>query len=173
MSDKYTLVRHSHAGDKFEILVDPDKGLSYKRGERNDINGVLMIETIFTDSNKGEKASLAKLEEVFGTSDPIKVAEIMFEKGTFLLTANQRREMTEKKLRQIISIISRTYVDPSTKLPHPSIRVENAINETRVSIDPFKDAEEQVKKVVDFMRQVNRILDVVDFETFCLASFNV
>lgn len=154
MSDKYTLVRHSHAGDKFEILVDPDKGLSYKRGERNDINGVLMIETIFTDSKKGEKASLAKLEEVFGTSDPIKVAEIMFEKGTFLLTAHQRREMTEKKLRQIISIISRTYVDPSTKLPHPSIRVENAINETRVSIDPFKDAEEQVKKVVEVLRPI-------------------
>lgn len=117
MSDKYTLVRYSHSGDKFEILVDPDKGLAYKRGEIPEVSSVLMIDTIFTDAKKGEKPSRTKLEEVFGTSEPLEVAEIMFEKGILQLTAQQRKEMTEQKLRQIISIISRTYVDPSTKPP--------------------------------------------------------
>jgi len=154
VSTKYTLVRYQHGGEKFEILVDPDKGLAYKRGELSDVSNVLIIDTVFTDSNKGEKASAAKLEEAFSTSDPIEVAEIMFEKGVFQLTAAQRKEMLEQKLKQIIHIISKTYVDPKTKLPHPVVRIENALQDIRIQIDPFKDAEEQVKDVVDALRRV-------------------
>ncbi|HEX9913553.1 MAG TPA: ribosome assembly factor SBDS [Candidatus Bathyarchaeia archaeon] len=154
MSTKYTIVRYQHSGEKFEILVDPDKGLSYKRGEPGDISNVLIVDTIFTDSNKGEKASASKLEEAFGTSDPIEVAKIMFEKGVFHLTAAQRKEMLDQKLKQIINIISRTYVDPKTKLPHPPVRIENALQDIKIQIDPFKDAEEQVKDIVDALRRV-------------------
>ena len=154
MSTKYTLVRYQHGGEKFEILVDPDKGLAYKRGELDDVSNVLIIDTVFTDSNKGEKASITKLEETFDTSDPIEVAKIMFEKGIFQLTAAQRKEMLDQKLRQIIHIISRTYVDPKTKLPHPAVRIENALQDIRIQIDPFKEAEEQVKDVVDALRRV-------------------
>ncbi|MFH0850362.1 MAG: ribosome assembly factor SBDS, partial [Candidatus Bathyarchaeota archaeon] len=109
---------------------------------------------VFTDSNKGEKASATKLEEAFDTSDSIEVAKIMFEKGVFQLTAAQRKEMLDQKLRQIIHIISRTYVDPKTKLPHPAVRIENALQDIRIQIDPFKEAEEQVKDVVDALRRV-------------------
>ena len=104
MSTKYTLVRYQHGNEKYEIMVDPDKGLEYKRGERNEIENVLLIDTIFIDANKGEKAGAHQLEEEFGTSDPIEVAKILFKKGTFLLTAQQRKEMMEQKLRQIIHI---------------------------------------------------------------------
>ena len=154
MSDRYTMVRYTHQGEKFEILVDPDKGLAYRNGERTDLANVLMIDTIFTDANKGSKPSEAKLKEVFGTMDPIEVAEIMFEKGVFQLTAQQRKDMTEQTLRQIITLISRNYVDPATKLPHPPLRVENALGEIKVNIDPFKDAEEQLKDIVDALRPV-------------------
>ena len=154
MSDKYTLVRYSQSGEKFEILVDPDKGLAFKRGELKDVSSVLMLDTVFSDASKGEKASQDKLETVFGTSDPLEVAKAMFEKGTFLLTAQQRRQMTEQKLRQIINLISKSYVDPQTKLPHPPLRIENALAEVRVSIDPFRDAEEQLKDIVAALRPI-------------------
>jgi ribosome maturation protein SDO1 len=154
MSSNYTLVRYQHGGEKYEILVDPDKGLSYKKGEPIDITNVILIDTIFTDANKGEKASESKLKAEFGTSNPIEVAKLMFEKGTFLLTSAQRKEMTEQKLKQLITIISRTYVDPATKLPHPAIRIENAMEEIRFNIDPFKSAEEQVKELVQLLRPV-------------------
>jgi ribosome maturation protein SDO1 len=154
MSDRYTLVRYTHQGEKFEILVDPDKGLDYKNGERTDLTNVLMIDTIFSDANKGSKPTESKLKEVFGTEDPIEIAEIMFEKGVFQLTAQQRKSMTEQTLRKIITLISRNYVDPATKLPHPPIRVENALQEIKVNIDPFRDAEEQLKDIVDALRPV-------------------
>ncbi len=154
MSAKYTLVRYQTGSEKFEIMVDPDKGLAYKRGELGEVRNALLIDTIFTDANKGEKASAEKLENAFGTSDPIEVAEMLFEKGTFQLTQQQRKEMMEQKRRQIINIISRTYVDPKTKLPHPPLRIENALEDVRIQIDPFKDADEQVKDVVDALRHV-------------------
>ena len=154
MSAKYTLVRYQTGSEKFEIMVDPDKGLAYKRGELGEVRNVLLVDTIFTDANKGEKASAEKLEKAFGTSDPLEVAEILFDKGIFQLNTQQRREMMEQKRRQIIHIISRTYVDPKTKLPHPPVRIENALEDVRVQIDPFKDADEQVKDVVDALRRV-------------------
>ena len=154
MSKEYTIVRHQHSGEKFEILVDPDKGLAYKRGELSEIRNVLMIDTIFTDANKGEKASAEKLEKHYGTSDPIEVAIEMFEKGTFQLTAQQRNEMIEQKRKQIIHIISKTYVDPKTKLPHPPSRIENALENVKYHVDPFKDADEQVQDVVQAMRSI-------------------
>jgi ribosome maturation protein SDO1 len=154
MSKEYTLVRHQIENEKFEILVDPDKGLDYKRGKIGDVSNALIIDTIFTDASKGEKASGELLEKVYGTSDPLEVAEIMFEKGTFQLTAQQRKEMQEQKRRQIINIIARTYVDPSTKLPHPVTRIENALESTDVNFDPYKPAEEQIGDVVKALRPI-------------------
>ncbi len=63
MSSNYTLVRYQHGETKFEILVDPDKGLAYKRGEVGEVANVLIIDTIFTESSKGEKASESKLKD--------------------------------------------------------------------------------------------------------------
>ena len=154
MSAKYTLVRYQTGSEKFEIMVDPDKGLAYKRGELGEVRNALLVDTIFTDANKGEKASAEKLENAFGTSEPIEVAEMLFEKGVFQLTQQQRKEMMDQKRRQIIYTISRTYVDPKTKLPHPPMRIENALEDVRIQIDPFKDAEEQVKDVVEALRHV-------------------
>ncbi len=79
---------------------------------------------------------------------------MLFEKGVFQLTQQQRKEMMEQKRRQIIHIISRTYVDPKTKLPHPPMRIENAMEDVRIQIDPFRDADEQVKDVVDALRHI-------------------
>ena len=72
MSKEYTLVRHQTGGEKFEILVDPEKGLEYKRGEISEIRNALMIDTIFTDANKGEKASAEKLEKHYVQATPLK-----------------------------------------------------------------------------------------------------
>ncbi len=151
---KFTVVRHQTGGEKFEILVDPDKGLLYKNGEIGEVANVMIADFIFTDAKKGEKASTEKLENTYGTSDAFEVAKIMFEKGTFQLNAQQRKEMVEQKHKKIIYIISRTYVDPKTKIPHPPQRIQNAMEEAKISIDPFIEAEEQVQEIVDTLRSI-------------------
>lgn len=150
----FTIVRHQTGGEKFEILVDPDKGLKYKKGEIGEVANVLMADFIFTDARKGEKASSDKLEKIYETSDTYEVAKIMFEKGTFQLNAQQRKEMVDQKLKQIIHLISKTYVDPKTKLPHPPVRIENAFEDAKIHIDPFLEAEEQVQDIVQALRSI-------------------
>jgi ribosome maturation protein SDO1 len=61
------------------------------------------------------------MHKAFGTTDPLKIADLILKKGTLQLTTDQRRKMVEDKKRQIIDFISRQAVDPKTNLPHPPL----------------------------------------------------
>ena len=137
-----TVVRFSFEGEKFEILVKPDPALDYKLGKKKDISAVLISDEIYTDSGKGTKPSTEKLLAAFKTEDKTEIAQIMFEKGDLNLTTDQRRKMIDQKRKQIVEYIAKTYVDPRTHLPHPPLRIEQAMKDGRVSIEPQKNVEE-------------------------------
>ena len=149
-----TLVRYSFEGEKFEILVKPDPALDYKLGKKKDISSVLISDEIYTDYGKGTKPSTEKLLTAFKTEDKTEIAQIMFEKGDLNLTTDQRRKMVEQKRKQIVEFIAKTYVDPKTHLPHPPLRIELAMKDGRVSIDPQKNVEVQVNDIVDKLRSI-------------------
>ena len=154
MSERYTVARMTHDGEHFEILVKPQLAFSYRLGETTSVSELLIAETIFTDAGKGLKASEDKLQEVFGTTNPIKIANTILKKGTLQLTTEQRRKLVEDKRRQIVSFISRQCVDPKTNLPHPPMRIEHAMKQTHFSIDPFRDVEEQAKEIIKLLRPI-------------------
>jgi len=149
-----TVVRYSFEGEKFEILVKPDPALDYKLGKKKDISSVLISDEIYTDYGKGTKPSTEKLLIAFKTKDKTEIAQIMFEKGDLNLTTDQRRKMIEQKRKQIVEFIAKTYVDPKTHLPHPPLRIELAMKDGRVSIDPQKNVEMQVNDIVDKLRSI-------------------
>ena len=149
-----TLVRYSFEGEKFEILVKPDPALDYKLGKKKDISSVLISDEIYTDYGKGTKPSTEKLLTAFKTEDKTEIAQIMFEKGDLNLTTDQRRKIVEQKRKQIVEFIAKTYVDPKTHLPHPPLRIELAMKDGRVSIDPQKNVEVQVNDIVDKLRSI-------------------
>ncbi len=152
MSDKYTIARFTKDNEHFEVLVKPQKALDYRMGKLSSVTEVLAAETIFSDANKGTKPSEEDLRKAFGTNDALKIAETILTKGTLQLTTEQRRKMVEDKRKQIIDFISRQSVDPKTNLPHPPTRIENAMEQVRYSIDPFKPVEEQAKDIVKLLR---------------------
>jgi len=154
MSTKYTVVRLTVGGEKFEILVDPDLALAYKEEKKGDLSKILVVDTVFTDAKKGERASTGQMQSLFGTNDPMKVAMMILERGKLQLTTEQMRKMTEQKKKQIIYLISRNYIDPRTKLPHPPARIEQALEQVHLPIDPSKDAEEQVQTFVNGLRSI-------------------
>jgi ribosome maturation protein SDO1 len=149
-----TVVRFSYEGEKFEIMVKPDPALEYKMGKKKDLSAVLISDEIYTDSGKGTKPSTEKLLQAFKTEDLTKIAEIIMQKGNLNLTTDQRRKMIENKRKQIVEFIAKTYVDPKTHLPHPPLRVEQAMKDARVSIDPQKNVDEQVKDIVEKLRSI-------------------
>ncbi|TMI37388.1 ribosome assembly factor SBDS [Candidatus Bathyarchaeota archaeon] len=154
MSDKYTTARLAKGQDHFEILVKPQEALDYKLGKQVPISQVLLIEEVYSDSSKGTRASEEKLQKYFGTTDPARVAEEVMKSGELQLTTEQRRQLVEDKRRQIISIISRNAIDPRTGTPHPPLRIEQAMGQIRLSIDPYKSAEEQSKMVIEELRPI-------------------
>jgi len=154
MSERYTIARITHDGEHFEILPKPEPALSYRLGKTIPVSQVLATETIFTDAGKGTKASEETLQQVFGTTDPLKIAGVILKKGTLQLTTEQRKQIVEEKRRQIISFISRECVDPKTNLPHPPLRIEQAMKQIRFSIDPTKGVEEQSKEIIKLLRPV-------------------
>jgi len=154
MSDRYTVARISRDEEHFEILVKPQHALDYRMGKKAPISEVLAIDTIFTDANKGTRASEEKLKKAFGTLDALAIAETILTKGQLQLTTDQRRQLTEAKRKQVVAFISRNCVDPKTNMPHPPMRIEQAMERVHYPIDPFKEAEEQAKEIIKLLRPI-------------------
>src|SRR3954453_1592432 len=124
MTDKFSVARLALDGDKFELLVKPDPALEYKLGKRTDITSVLVSDEIYSDANKGSRASSEKMTKHFKTTEAMEIAKQILAKGELNLTTDQRRKMVEEKKKQIIQFINKSFVDPKSHLPHPIVRIE-------------------------------------------------
>ena len=154
MDQKHTVARFSKDNLYFEIIVKPDKALDYRRGDSSSIADVLVSETIFSDANKGKKASEENLNKAFGTTDLYEIASTILKSGTLPLNTNQRKKLINDKRKQIIAFITRQCVDPKSNLPHPPLRIEQAFKEIRPSIDPFTSVEAQGKEIIRLLRPI-------------------
>ncbi len=146
------IARLEYFGEHFEILVDPEMAADFKRGEAIEMQEILAVEDIFKDAKKGDKASEEAMMKAFNTTDILDVAATIIRKGQVQLTAQQRKEMTEEKRRKIVATITREAINPQTKLPHPARRIEIAMEESKIHIDPFKSVDEQVNSVLKAIR---------------------
>jgi len=152
--DEAVIARITKAGMNFEILVDPDKALEFRRGKAIDVDSILAVKEVFKDSRNGDRHSAEELHKGFGTTNIWEVATRILKEGDIQLTTEQRHRFIEEKKKEIATIIARQGMDPRTKMPHPVSRILNAMAETKVMIDPFKPAKEQVKLVLDKIQEV-------------------
>ena len=174
-----TVVKFSFEGEKFEILVKPDLALDYKLGKKKDLSSILVSDEIYTDSSKGKRASTEKLLKAFKTDDATIIAEKILQKGDLNLTTDQRRKMIEQKRKQIVEFVAKTYVDPRSHLPHPPLRIEQAMKDAKVSVDPQKNVDEQVKDIVEKLRSIiplkseNLDLEIIIPAQYAAKSYSV
>lgn len=152
--DRAVMARLESHGERFEIAVDPELAMKVRQGEEIAIEDVVAADSVFESFAHGERASEESLMKVFGTADFEPVARRILAKGEIHLTADQRRRMIEDKRRKVITFISRHAINPQTKLPHPPQRIELAMEEARVNIDPFKHVDELVKETVKALRPI-------------------
>ncbi len=148
MQQKTVIVKLRKGGEEFELIVDADMAYEYVTGKRTDPLSVLQVEEVFKDARKNERQSEEKVKKVFGFTDIAKLADAILKEGDVPITTEQRAKLTEEKRRQIIDVIATNSIDPRTNAPNPPLRVENAMKEAKVSIDPFKSAPAQVDDVV-------------------------
>jgi ribosome maturation protein SDO1 len=152
--DNAVVARLHHGEEHFEILIDPHAAADFLEGKDIDILTNLAIDSIFSDSSKGTHASHEALIKNFNTENVEEIARIILKKGQIQLTTEQRHEMQEIKRKRIIDKIVRNAMDPQTKTPHPRQRIELAIKEAGIHIDPFKKVDVQVKTIIEALRPI-------------------
>ena len=150
--DDAVIARWKKGDEHFEVLVDPYAAADLIDGKDIDIVQNLAIDTVFEDSKKGEHASEESVQTVFGTTNIEEVAKKIILKGEIQLTTEQRHKMQKNKKNRIIDTIVRNAMDPKTKAPHPRQRIELAMDEAGVHVDPFKPVKEQVKTTIEALQ---------------------
>lgn len=145
------IARLKKDGEIFEILVYPREALEFKQ-ERKEIEDVVVYDEIFSDVEQGKKVSSQDLNKNFGTENRLEVAKKILLDGEVQIPKELRNEMTEKKRRQIAAIISKTAINPQTRVPHPIERILGVMEKKGININFYKSAEEQVKEVIEKIR---------------------
>ena len=152
--DSAIIARLKSHGQDFEILVDCANALALKEGKEINMRDVLAAMKIFSDSKKGLEASETAMNQVFQTIEVEEVAKQIIQKGEIQLTAEYREKLRENKRKQVINIIHRNGVDPTTHTPHPPQRIENALNEAKFHFDEFTSVQKQVQEALSKLKPI-------------------
>lgn len=152
MSEKMTLARIKKAGNTFEISVDPDKALEYRRSGEGEMREILLADNIFGDAKRGQLASCEELVAAFGASDVEEVAHIILTKGEIQLSSDHRAAERDEKWRRLVTMIHAQVIEPQSGLPHPRARIEAALEEAKVHLDLNHSVEEQFDAVISKLR---------------------
>jgi len=154
--DEAVTARLESHGERFEVLVDPDAALSIKRDDFDgELEDVIAAEDVFENASRGDRPTESDLEEVFGMTDALEIIPEVIKRGEIQITAEQRREMHEKKHKQLVNQITRNAVNPQMDdAPHPPDRIESALEDAGFSVDPMEPVEEQVDDALDALRPV-------------------
>lgn len=154
---KFTLVKYNSHGKRFEIVVNPEKAWLFKQGEQIPIEEIVEGYNIFENFSKGLKADVPGLETIFGTIDEETIIKTMIEKGNLQITQEQRKRFLKEKRDEIIAYLVRHAVNPRTKLPHPALRIEKAMDDAGVRIDRKEPASDQARLI---LKEIQKILPI-------------
>ena len=152
--DNAVIARLKTHGQNFEVLVDCSNAIAVKGNKQVDMKDVLAAMKIFSDAKKGLEASETAMKQIFQTADPEEVAKQIIKKGEIQLTQEYRNNLRENKRKQIINIIHRNGVDPTTHTPHPVNRIENALEEAKFHVDEFTSVPEQVQEALKKLKLI-------------------
>lgn len=148
------LVRYKDGKSTFEIVCKRGKPLEYRKGNIG-IDNVVEAMNVFTDFKSGDQAGDSELISTFQTSDIPTIVKRILDDGEIQLTTEERRQFVEQKRNDIVNYIHKYFVDPRRKLPHPISRIENALDELKIRIDPSISTKRLIKDIV------NKIPDVL------------
>jgi ribosome maturation protein SDO1 len=129
----------------FEIIVDMDEALKFKKGTSNFI--APETDKVFTDLKKGNVASKSELEKSFGTSDINEIAKVIVKQGDVEVNQEHRDEEKEKKIRQVVDFLARNSTNPQTGNPHSPDRIRSALEQAHINIKNVP-IEEQIEEIL-------------------------
>jgi ribosome maturation protein SDO1 len=177
---KYIIAHIKIAGRRFEILVDPDKSWDLKKQIRQfqkekekelnktykvTVDDVLVFSKvpmdqivesyiIFEDIHRGEKMSDDVIQDTFKTDKIDRVLAEILLNGELQLNKEQREKFISEKKKKLLDILTKNCINPQTSKPHPPQRIERALEEAKINIDPFNPIEDQVESIVKALQSI-------------------
>ena len=139
-------------GKEFQVLVDVDKALEFKK-QGGSIGNVLAVNEIFYDLKKGLKASDSDLEHAFGSSDINEVGENIVKRGEIVLPSDYKKKEQETRERQVIAFLSKNAIDPVTGHAISETRIEAALEQAKIKIEN-KPIEQQINSIVSRLKGI-------------------
>lgn len=139
-----TTARIKKTGKNFEIIVDLDNALKFKKGLLKFIEAE--GDRIFTDSKRGLTASNSDLTAAFGTDDINTIAQKIVKDGEVLVTQEHRDEEKDKKIKQVVDLIVRSCTDSNGR-PYTPEKIKTALEQAHVNIKNVP-VENQIKEIV-------------------------
>ncbi len=161
-----TTARIKKAGKEFEIMVDLELAMKYKKGISNKVD-FLAFDKIFTDVKKGNVAPEREVEQAFGTDDIYAIAGRIVKEGEVLVTQDYRDEEREKKMKQVVEFLVKNAVDPKNGLPHTPERIKSALDQSHFNLKPgsvesqTQDIVAAVSKIIPIKIAVKKVRIVV------------
>ncbi|MEX2017551.1 MAG: ribosome assembly factor SBDS [Candidatus Pacearchaeota archaeon] len=139
-----TVARVKKTGKNFEIIVDLDNALKFRKGMSNFIEAE--GSRVFSDSKKGLAASNSDLMAAFGTSDINTIAGMIVKGGEVLVTQEHRDEERDRKVKQVVDLIVRSATDQNGR-PYTPEKIKNALEQAHVNIKN-RSPESQLKEII-------------------------
>ncbi len=161
-----TIARIKQKGRHFEIIVDMDKALSFKKGQ-NASRDFLETDVVFTDSKKGLRASESELMNAFGTNDVGSIAQKIVKSGEVMISQEKRDEEKDKRYKRVVDFLVTNSVDPRSGNPHTPERIKRALEEAHVNVknvpveNQIRDIVSQISKVIPIKVESRKIKIVV------------
>ncbi|PJC45413.1 ribosome assembly factor SBDS, partial [Candidatus Pacearchaeota archaeon CG_4_9_14_0_2_um_filter_30_8] len=141
-----TTARLRRNGMDFEVLVDLDDALKFRKGQTDylTVDG----DRVFSNIKRGDVAAKNDLEIAFKTTDPNEIGKIIVKSGEVLVDQDHRDEDRERKVKQVVDFLSKNAVDPQTGNPITPERIKSAIEQAHVAIKNVS-IESQIKEIMD------------------------
>lgn len=161
-----TTARIKQHGKHFEIIVDMERALSFKKGGTSAVD-FLELDRVFSDSKKGLEASEKDIKEAFGTDNINSIAGKIVKSGEILLTQDFRDEERENKLKRIVDLLSRNAVDPKTGNPHTPERIKGALEQAHITLKntpietQIQEIAEKLSKILPLKLAIKKIKIII------------
>ena len=152
-----SLIRYKSKGNRFEIVVDPEKAWLYRQGEDIPLDDIVEGFTVFENFSKGLKASEHALEDSFGTEDEKEIVKTIIDKGDLQITQEMRKRFLQEKIDEIVDFLVKHTVNPKKREPHTPVRIEKAMDEAKVRVDRNEPTKEQALRI---LKEISTIIPI-------------
>ena len=146
-----TTARIRKGAKHFEVLVDLDDALKFKKGESDYL--INEASKIFTDSKKGNVASSLDLQESFNTTDVDEITKKIVKQGEIETTQEHRSVEHEQRFKQVIDFLATNAIDPQSGNPITAERLKSALEQANVNIKNTA-VENQISEILDKLIKV-------------------